>query len=378
VTADLYYRVEIRAGPVSYDLSEDLTSLVVEEDGTRPDQLTIQMSDPFKVFSHALREGLEVEVDLGTVEDHSIIFRGHFYKVDGQFPADGVPSLRLVAYDRSMKMGLRRRNRVWTETTLSAIVSKIGGAYFRTPDIRTNFDGDPEFSGNGIRQQNETDLAFLYRLAARYGCEMFAMAEERTDSLRFVAQHRIMRSTPEVTLCHGRCGASRRLLRFEASSDVSRVRLPRRFPGMEYESGEAIQENAPVEEVADLDDAFADENLTAFHQRYPDRAPGLMGLLAQARSVDSSIREELGTAVLEETPGFTTPEELEARSRNQFSTSLLGMRGSGTAPGNHRLHGQAPVEIDDVGGRFSGTWYLAQVRHLLDSQGYRTEFQCQR
>lgn len=77
-------------------------------------------------------------------------------------------------------------------------------------------------------------------------------------------------------------------------------------------------------------------------------------------------------------PGFTTPEELQERAKNQFSTSLRGMRGSGTLPGNQRIRAQSSIGIADVGGRFSGIWYLSQVRHVLNRQGYQTEITCRR
>ena len=375
--ADLYYRVSIQAGGASYDLSPALSTLVVEEDTARPDQLTLTLSDPYKVYSHALREGMAVEVDLGTTEDHSVVFRGHFYQVNGDFPQDGVPTLRLLAYDRSMRMGLRRRSRPWSNVALSDIVRTIGRDYFTVTGIRAEPRGDPEFAGNGIRQQNETDLAFLYRLATYYGCEMFVVAGDRDDALHFIDQYSLMRRTPEVTLYQGRCGVAGRLLRFEASSDVSRIQLPRAFSGIDFDTGETNEETARVEEAGNTDDSFAEENFTAFSRHYPERAPQLQTLTGQSEALDREIREQLGSETREATPGFTTAEELRLRADNQFSNSLRGMHGSGAAVGNHRLHAQVTIRIAD-GGRFSGTWYLSQVRHSLNLQGYQTEFQCQR
>ena len=77
------------------------------------------------------------------------------------------------------------------------------------------------------------------------------------------------------------------------------------------------------------------------------------------------------------TQGFTTAQDLQVRVDNQFSTSLYGMQASGSAVGNHRMHAQVTVRIADVGG-FSNIWYLSQVRHILDRQGYRVEFECRR
>jgi phage protein D len=378
VASDLYYRVSITAGSASYDLSPDLSSFSIEEDEAKPDQLTVQVSDPFKVLSHAIQEGMEVEVDLGTVDDHSVVFRGRIYKTEGDFPQQGVPTLKLIAYDKSQQMGLRKRNRRWTDMPLSQIVTEVGGEYF-DHHVETNLRGDPSFNGNGIRQQDETDLAFLLRLASTYGCEMFVIAGEDDDTLHFESQHSIMSADPEITLYYGRCGVPNRLISFQASGDVSDIQLPRVFAGIDYETGELAEvTTASVEEVGTTEDPFLDENLTEFRERYPERADQLEGLLSAAGEIQDGLREELGSKEREATPGFSTQEDLDVRAENQFSTSLHGMRGSGTASGNHRLRAQTNVGIADVGGRFSGTWYLSQVRHILNNQGYTIELECQR
>ncbi|TEB07871.1 Phage late control gene D protein (GPD) [Pelotomaculum schinkii] len=376
---DLYYRISVKAGNASYDLSHDLSSLTVEESETGPDKLTIEMTDPFKVYSHALQEGMQVETDLGKVSDHSIIFRGRISKVEGSFPRHGVPALRLLAFDRSMNMGLRKRNRVWTDTSLEKIVKDIAGAYFNTGDIKVDLKGNPNFTGNGIRQQDETDLAFLLRLASRYGCEVFVVSGEQKDELFFKAQYKIMKSAPEVTLYHGRYGVSNRLLSFEATVDAAKIQLPRVFAGTDFDTGQCIQQvTAPVQDVGTTEDRFTDENLTQFYSRYPARALSIKNLLAAAGTVQKQLRDELGSVEREVTPGFTTQDELNKRADNQFSTSIHGMSASGSVPGNHRIHSQSTIGIADVGGRFSGTWYLSRVRHVLNKEGYQTEFQCRR
>lgn len=379
MTKDLFYRVSITADTAAYDLSQDLSSFTIEEDASKPNLLTVHVSDPFKVFSHALQEGMEIEVELGTTEDHSVIFRGRIHKVQSNFPQDEVPTLRLLAHDRSMAMGLRKRNRPWTDMQLSGIVSEIAGEYFDDGNVIVGLKGDPEFKGNGIRQQDETDLAFLLRLAATYGCETFVTANDEGDALHFEAQYSIMKSEPEVTLYHGRSGVSNRLLAFEANSDVSSIQLPRVLSGIDYESGEPTEvTSTSVEEVGTTEDRFLDENLTALRERYPAKSEQLERLLSAAAPVQQRLREELGNAEREPISTFVTEDDLRVRSENQFSTSIHGMRASGSTVGNQRIRAQANIHIADVGGRFSGVWYLSQVRHVLNGQGYQTEFQCQR
>ena len=203
---DLFYKMSIDAGGAHYDLSADITSFTIEEDSTRPDQLTINLSDPYKVFSHAFQEGMDLEVDLGTADDHSIIFRGRIYKVEGEFPKSGVPRLTLRAHDNSMKMGLRKRNRPWKDLTLQDIVEQITSSYgFASVDVQ--LQGNPNFLGNGIRQQEETDLAFLLRLAQEYGCEMYVSADNfrRHPAFYFSANHYDQRTSRQTLLRKAEC-----------------------------------------------------------------------------------------------------------------------------------------------------------------------------
>ena len=80
----------------------------------------------------------------------------------------------------------------------------------------------------------------------------------------------------------------------------------------------------------------------------------------------------------EATPTFTSEDEQNAIAQNQFSTSIRGMRATGSTVGIRQLFAQTNIFIGDVGGRFSGKWFLSSVRHILDGQGYRSEFECRR
>jgi phage protein D len=375
---DLFYRVKVSAGGAEYDLSPDLTSLSIEEDETRPDLLVVHLSDPYKVFGHAFQEGMEVEVELGWAEDHSLVFRGRIHQVDADFPAAGVPTLTFQAHDNSMKMGLRRRNRPWSDTNLSGIIRRIANDHgFTQKDVR--LVGDPDFSGNGIRQQDETDLAFLHRLADTYGAETYVTARDSGDEFVFLAQREIMTSDPEVTLHHGRCGAANTLLSFNARADVADIQLPQVFAGVDYGQGEALEAvEAQVQQVGDQTDTFFDENMTAFREREPERAERLQELLAAAPAAREQVVTDLGTVERVTVPTFTTAAELRSRRENQFSTSIDGMHGTGATEGNKNLRAQTNVGLEDVGGRFSGIWFLTRVRHVLDSGGYRTDFECRR
>ena len=376
---DLFFAVTAKAGDFSYDLSLDIASLTVEENESGPALLTVEIPDPYKIYSHALREGTEIGTDLGVVSDHSVIFKGRIAKTEGRFHRHEIPFLRILAYDQSMNMGLRKRNRIWTETSLEKIVHDIADDYFSENEIKVELKGNPGFTGNGIRQRNETDLAFLLRLGSAYGCELFVASGEQESKLHFKSQYKIMQEEPLVTLYHDRSGAAYSLLSFDADADISKIQLPRVFAGSDYDTGKFIQQvTVPIDIVGDVTDSFADENLALFSERYPERADSIKHLLTASEKVYKKMREELGSVKLEISTGFTTQDELSKKAENQFSSSIYGMRANGSTAGNHRIHAQSTIRIENVGGRFSGNWYLSQVRHILNREGYLTEFQCRR
>jgi phage protein D len=374
---DLYYGITVDGDGANYDLSDDISALTVDQQEGKPDHLTIELKDPFKVFAHALQEGMNVLVDLGASDDHSVVFRGRIYRVDGTFPKDDTPTVKIEAYDASMKMGLRKRNRAFTGMKLSDVVKKVAGCHFANVNVAIN--GDPTFPPNGIRQDDETDLGFLLRLANAYGCVTYVSIGANADRFNFIAQYKVMTTTPAVTLHYGRCDVEHPLLTFHSSADVSYIQLPREISGIEFDSGQPIDltEVQPLPVPANTDQCFQ-ENLAAFRKAAPVKAARLEKLLASAKGVQTALQKELGPSTRQAIPTFTTQSNIAALKMNQFSTSLHGMRGSGTTFGVKELVACTSVGIQDVGGRFSRNWFLTQVQHTLNREGFNTNFECRR
>lgn len=378
MSKELFYNINVSLSGLTYDLSADISSLTISEESGKPDQLTIEITDPHKSFSHALQIGMDIEVDLGTIDDHSLIFKGTIYKVEGEFARDDIPKIRLLAHDRSMAMGLRKYNRRWRDKTLRQIVEDIGAEYFGQQGVSVEVEGNPTFTGNGIRQIEETDLAFLLRLGKAYACELFVEVNEfGIETLYFKSQKSIMTASPIMTVYHGRSAVENRLLSFSANSDVASIQLPGQLIGMDYGNGIATGiVTRKVKKVVEIDDQFRDENLAAQSIVAPLQVAKLTGLLS-VPSASDKIYQALGNS-RDAVATLTTAEELQERSVNQFSTLIHGMQGSGSIHGNQRLHAQVSIDIADVGGQFSGIWYLSQVRHTLNREGYQTDFECQR
>ncbi len=374
----LFWRVKVSAGGAEFDLSPDLSSFTVEEEDRAPTKLTVEMSDPWTVFSHAFREGLDVEVELGSEDDHSVVFRGRIYHVDSGLPLDGTPTLTVRAYDSSMVMGLRERNRRFRDLPLSEVVRRVTDPHLAGRPLQLELLGDPVFDGEGLRQRDETDLCFLRRLAEEAHCAMGVVVGEESDSFIFRAQNAILRTTPEVVLHYGRCDVENRLLTFTGQVDVGDIALPRTMAAMDRRTGEVVPPRASVlEDVGRAEDRLRDENLAAFEETHEDRGAELRALIDAAESVEPLLRAELGEARREPVTAFATADQVIQQGEQQPSTTLHGMQASGSTVGNKDIHVRAALGIEG-GGRFSGTWFVSKATHAFDRQGYRTEFTCER
>jgi hypothetical protein len=112
-----------------------------------------------------------VEVDLGTTDDHAVVFRGRIHQADADFPQEGVPSLTLHAHDRAMQMGLRPRNRVWQGVRLDQIVRTVSDSHgFASADVRVGGTRSSTATASASRTRPTSPSSCGWRSAGRARC----------------------------------------------------------------------------------------------------------------------------------------------------------------------------------------------------------------
>ncbi|PCC73776.1 Phage protein D [Nannocystis exedens] len=373
----LFYQVLVTSGGASYDLSRDLASFTWEQDDTRPDQLTLLVPDGHKVFSHALQEGMKVELSFGTDVEHAVVFRGRIYGVDMVVPRAGAPELTIRALDRSAEMGTHRVTRRWDEKPLSTVVKDVLAPYaFADPAIEIVPDPDVK-----AVQEGTTDLKFLSQLCDEYGCVLYVEQRPSDERVHFVGKAQIVQSEPELQLYHGRCGVPDVLDEFDATVDARRAEIPYVLTGVDRKTGKPLDPiTVEPRSPGVVDDPFLAENLAAIAdptkrallQQLIDAAPTAAAELRKLRLAEDGVEHDRSK------PALTTTAELRLKADNWVSTHALGMSATGASAGLPRLRARTLVELLDVGGRFSGRWYVSRVKHSVGLGGYRTEFDCRR
>ena len=364
--ADVFFRLRI-AG-------EDVTDVVrrfeLDESDTLADYATFTLGDDNLVLLDVLHEGLPVEIDLGRPDEHSIVFRGIVTGIVADLLSRHGPSAEVSAGDSLIALSLRPHTKRWWNTPLSGIVREIAATNSLVPG-RIEPDEDLVLADTAPEQQiEETDLALLNRLARRFDSKVFIDHTGATDSLNFVSTRKLLEAEPidEHLIFNANLADFR--ARFDAYATAGEARL--------------VSTDAKTGETVDLSEQLV----------LPTEATWSPDPLRIARL--GAGAERVAALLLRSAPPRARltdfwrvpPRVAGAPARSPSDRSLtfgdrarrLGQRARGRASGSIVLRPRVRVHVDGVGGRWSGLWYLARVRHLVDTgrHDYHTAFVCTR
>jgi phage protein D len=353
---------------------EDVTALVrrleLEESDSRADMATLTLGDDNLVLCDVLHEGLSVQIDLGGPYEHAVVFRGVVTAITGDYLSRGGPLVELTAADGLIGLTMRPRTRRWWNAPVSGIVREVALANGLLPG-RIEPGDDPIVVDTAPEQQvEETDLAFLYRLAGRFDSKVFIDHRGPTDSLNFVSTRSLLGEEPvdqhlvfNANLADFRAG-------FDALATAGETHVVSSDPttGETVDVAEQLVDPAEASWVPD----------PARIARLGDGASLVTALLARGAPKRARLTESWRVP----------PRVAGAPARKASDRSLtlgdrsrrLGQLARGRAAGSILLRPRARVQVDGVGARWSGLWYLARVRHELEvgRRSYTTSFVCSR
>lgn len=352
------------------EVGDLLEWLVVEESDSQADLAILTFGDNYQVLSDILHEGLSVEIDLGREDTHALLFRGAIIGIQAMFPNRGQATVEIQALNSLMQMNYQPRTRRWWNTTISQIVRDMAIANNLLPgDIQPTEDALIEES-HPRQQVEETDLAFLHRLAQDYDCKLYVDHGLGSDTLNFVSTKSLIAAEPiEETLT-----ANVNLVDFTATYDTFATAPEMRLVATDPETGDRI-------EISQALVSGSDAQWTPDPDRIAQTGAGaarLTRLLTRAASKRSRLQDF-----------WRSPARIvgaPARSTDDSSGILgdasrrLGQSGHGQARGSIWLRPRRRVVIEGYGGRWSGDWYLARVRHEmnLSQNSYTSSFVCTR
>jgi phage protein D len=364
--SDVFFSVKVEGEEVG-DL---LDRLEVEESDSRADLATLVLGDSYLVLADLLHEGLTVEIDLGWSDAHALIFRGPVTGVRASYPARGKATVEVQATDSLILLGFKPNTKRWWNTTISQVVRDVAVAN-GLQQGRVTVAQDPTLDEKRPRQQvEETDLAFLHRLARDYDCKVFVEARDSGDALNFISTRTLLQADP----IEEQLAFNANVEEFSAAFDAFATAAAERLVTTDPQTGDRDEVSTTLATAEDAQWAPAADRI-ARTGAAADRLAALAakGAAKRARLLDfwRLPPRDAGAAAR---PSSDSAGALGDQARR------LGQAARGRARGSVWLRPRRRVNVVGYGGRWSGAWYLARVRHEIDlgRRSYLSSFLCTR
>ena len=284
----------------------------------------------------AFKLGDSINVYCGEESGPTEIFRGVISALEADFSEESSPRLVALAEDTLQKARIRRRTKTYDDQSIAAIARGIAGDLGLTPQI----SGFTDPIGTQV-QLNESDLAFLRRLLARYHGDVQVVGGE----LHVSPRNDVQRGTVELTL----------------NSQLRRVNV-----------------------LADLAHQVNEVTVTGWDpasgQRITSRSSGVQQGPGSGRRGTDLLSSALGRrthqighlAVNTDDEGRAVADATFDERQRRFVTA------TGTAEGNPTIRVGTHVRLAGLGPRFSNTYYVTRCCHRFDTErGYETDFSAQ-
>ncbi|WP_406259086.1 contractile injection system protein, VgrG/Pvc8 family [Streptomyces chartreusis] len=364
--ADIHLRVRI----AGQDASAMVARVEVEESDLRADLATLTFHDRSLALPDILHEGLSVEIDLGSRTAHARVFRGTVSSVRCAFERLGAARVVVEAADALASLSLVPRTRRWWNTTLSAVVREVALAGGLAPG-RVAPGEDPVFDEERpLQQVEETDLALLHRLAEAYDCKVAVDCSGPRDRLDFVATRALLADPPlEQQLVH-----NLNVLDLETAFDTFATDPRERLVTTDPQTGDRVETGQTSVTAADTGWVPDPTRIAALGKGGAWAA----AILAAGAPVRARLTDTWRTQ--------GRPAGAASRTASDRSSVFgdrarrFGQTATGRASGNVLFRPRRRVRLSGFGGRWSGDWYLAQVRHEVDvaARSYTTAFTARR
>ena len=327
--------VDIRVAGQSIDplLAGQLLEVRLESHLLLADTVSIRMADPLleHIDSAPFDIGADLEVLLGAPAATSLttLFDGQITTFEPEFTEDEV-ILAVRGYDRSHLMNRSRRTETYQQMTYADIARQVAGTAGLQPGTIDDAGGSIEF----VQQSDETDWAFLCRLARAIGFEVTVDGKK----LNF---RKPQQQDSAVSLTWGTTLLSFRP-RVSAIQQVSTVTVR----GWDPVAQQTIVGQADTPDLTSSIGLDRSQLVSSFGDGTVNVCDYPISTQAEADAVANGVAQRLANAYVE---------------------------AEGVAIGDARLTAGATVDISGVGERFGGKYTLTEAIHVIRARsGYQT------
>ncbi len=281
------------------------------------------------------------------------MFLGEVTGVQASFPGSGAPSMTLVAHDYLNRLSRGSYARGFGPLADAVVATILSAENLLMPVI------DPAlatasavmtavnviFKGTGTKQEGESDLELLTRIAATYDADFWVEGNVLYLS-RFMKEY-----SPSLTLTWGES-----LIDF--SPQVSTV------GSVAGVSMKFTLREIPLSFLVTVAWDF-DREALALSVVPGEAAAGAKAISGPAFTI---VNQPISSPADIANSALVIVSELRKKLNSRLS-------GSGSAVGDPRIRAGAVMKLEGLGPDFSGNYRVSSATHSIDSGGYRTSFE---
>jgi phage protein D len=324
------YHLTIGGRSFEQTSNDGLEMLVFEDHVDMVDVLSVRLGGTESQPEWNFNIGDEVECTLG--QGDTTIFKGEVTAMEPTFQVGGNTSITIRAMDKMHRLGRGRQTRFWEEMKDSDVASEVGAESGLAVGVDETEDLMPY-----ILQRNESNIAFMKRLAAR-----------NNFLVRVVdGQLEFKKASFQGTATVIQMGDNLQSVRwnFNSAGQVQQVIVR----GWDPSKKEAIVGMAGASDVTSIGGGELGAQLSA---KFGDSIAYVTDVPVSSQGMANAIALS----------------EMERHAR-QFA------RGTGRIKGNDALRAGTMIEFSGLSEGLNGSFYVMATRHVIQSKtGYSTEF----
>ncbi len=340
------FQVRINGTDLPYKTSADITRVAVYQDVEAPDMFTLEMinwdMETLEILwsdDDSFGPGKEVEILMGYMDDRDSLIKGEITGIEPEFCARETPMVVIRGYDRSHRLMRGCKTRTFLQMKDSDIASQVAGE----SQLSAETD-DTGVTLDYVIQHNQTDMEFLKDRGFRLGYELGV--EDKTLYFR----------KPKIT--------ESAALTLDMEKNLMSF-----FPRLST--------------IAQVDK----ETVLGWD---PKQKAVLKGQAQSGAEYSTMGQDKSGPAMTDNAFGkashirnnwpVTDQAEADKIAVGRFNKSALTyIGGQGTCIGNSQVRAGKTVEIEGVGQRFGGLYYITSATHIYaPNKGYQTQFAIRR
>jgi uncharacterized protein len=285
----------------------------------------------------AFGSSIEISMGYGDASALEPILKGMVTEIGTEFRAGGGPELKISGFDGLYPLSTGKNTEPWENKSDDQVVADLIRDLGFSPNIKKTAPVIPR-----IDQNEQSDLAFIDKLAKRNGMTFYARGRE------FYFGPRRNKESEAVELVWGEG-----LLSFAPQVNLAKQITAVEVYGWSAEKGDIIVGKAQRGDETGRD---------------PNRQSG-----------GDLVAKAIGKpAVMKIRAALHSQQEADARAKAILDERALEyVTADGECVGLPDIVPDVNISLTGLASRFSKTYYVAEATHKIDSSGYRTTFKVQ-